>query len=328
MVQQSPLTEIDWDDLRYFLALARQGSLSGAARALHTTQPTMGRRLVALEQRLATQLFQRMPLGLVLTEAGHAILAHAAAMEEEALAASRLIAGRTAGLSGRIRMTTTEWIGRHILSPLVAQFCSRHPDVTIEMTVDANLLNIARRDADIAIRMQRFDQENIVQRKVADAPFDLFASPSYLARARQPDFERRGVGSALVLPEQALGGMLGEAAWVQRHLGEAKVAFRSDSRECQGAVAAAGAGLVVLPTFLGANWPGLVSVAAPEPVPGKEVWLGLHGDSRHILRVRALADHLSADLQHLRPLKAVDPVAGGKEAQSGETGALVVALPD
>lgn len=286
---------MDWDDLRYFLALARQGSLSGAARILQTTQPTMGRRLVVLEQKLDARLFERRPNGLVLTETGHAILDYAAMMEEAALAATRVASGRTAGLSGHIRITATEWFGTRVLGPILGEFCAEHPEIAVELITDSRLLNLTRREADLAFRLRRFDQDGLIQRKVANVPFGLYATSAYIERCGQPDFERHGAGSALVLPNEALA----DIAWVKDVLGAAKVSYRSNSREGQAAAAAAGAGIVLLPLQLGALWPSLIKLAVPKPVPDRSVWLGFHADSRTVPRIRAIADFVIAELKCL-----------------------------
>ena len=296
-------TTVDWDDLRYFLALARQGSLSGAARALQTTQPTMGRRLVALELKLDARLFERQPNGLVLTEAGSSILDYAAMMEEAALAATRVASGRTAGLSGHVRVTATEWFGTRVLSPILGAFCAQHPDISVELITDSRLLSLTRREADLAFRLRRFDQDGLIQRKVADVPFGLYASAGYIERCGLPDFERHGAGTSLVLPNEALA----DIAWVQDVLGAAKVAYRSNSREGQAAAAAAGAGVVLLPLYLGASWPSLIKLEVPTPVPDRSVWLGLHADSRTVPRIRASADFIIAELERHRLTRAPAP---------------------
>lgn len=290
-----PRTTVDWDDLRYFLALARQGSLSGAARVLQTTQPTMGRRLAALEHKLDARLFERRPNGLMLTEAGHSILDHAAAMEEAAFAATRLASGQTSGLRGHVRITATEWFGTRLLSPLLGAFCAEHRDISVELITDSRLLSLTRREADLAFRLRRFDQDGLIQRKVVDVPFGLYATPAYVERCGLPDFGRQGAGTALVLPNEALA----DITWVQDVLGAARVAYRSNSREGQAAAAAAGAGVVLLPTYLSMSWPELVELEVPVPVPPRSVWLGLHADSRTVPRVRALADFI---IEGLHPL--------------------------
>jgi DNA-binding transcriptional LysR family regulator len=288
--------------------LAREGSLSGAARVLQTTQPTMGRRLDAFEVKLGAQLFRRTSSGLVLTEAGDAVLGHAKRMEDAAVAAERVVMGRDSGLRGTVRVTSPEWYGSRVLSTLLSGFCIRHPEITIELVTDALPLNLARREVDLAIRFRRFDQDGLLQRKVGETPFGLYAAPAYLARKGDPDFEQAGLGTDLVVMSETLSGMVAETEWIRERLGSARVAFRSNSRDAQAAAAAAGVGLACLASDLGDGWPGLVRLTAPEPVPTREVWLGMHRDMRAVPRVRALADFLADGLR--RP--ASDPAAADR----------------
>jgi DNA-binding transcriptional LysR family regulator len=291
---------IDWDDLRYFLALARKGSLSGAARDLKTTQPTMGRRLAAFEAKLGALLFHRTPTGLRLTEAGDAILHFAVTMDEAAIAAERVAMGRDAGLQGTVRVTAPNFFGPHILSEHIGRFCSEHPTIAVDLITDARLANLARREADMAFRLRRFEQDDIYQTKVGELPFALYAAPSYLQRCGPPDFERGGAGSDTVVMDQTAIEPIAETFWLNETLPHAKARFRSNNRDGQAAAAAAGAGLVCLPCRLGDVWPGLTRIDTPTPVPAREVWLGMHADTRKVPRVRALADYLVACLRVTR----------------------------
>jgi DNA-binding transcriptional LysR family regulator len=282
---------IAWDDLRYFLALARAGSLSGAARSLRTTQPTMGRRLAAFEARLGTRLFERTATGLRPTESGNSVLDYAIAMEEAALAAERVAVGRDSGLSGTVRVSAPNFFGPRVLAAHMGQFCAEHPSITVDLVTDARLASLSRREADMAFRLKRFEQEDLYQRKVSELLFGLYAAPAYLARCGAPDFERGGMGAELVVMETGVEPVA-ETAWWSATLPRANVKFRSNNRDAQAAAASAGAGLICAPRLLGDAWPGLVRLDTPTPVPAREVWLGMHADTRKTPRVRALADYL------------------------------------
>src|SRR5689334_22633648 len=125
---------MEWSDLRIFLAIARSGTLAAAGKSVGLIQPTMGRRLRALEGALGQTLFQRSPDGFVLTDDGQAILGSAERMEEEALAVTRAIAG--GGLSGDLRLASSDWFGAHVLAPLLAAFTQAHPGITVELLTD------------------------------------------------------------------------------------------------------------------------------------------------------------------------------------------------
>jgi DNA-binding transcriptional LysR family regulator len=290
---------VEWEDLRYFLAAARHGSLSGAARSLRTTQPTMGRRLENFEKRMGAQLFQRMPAGLLLTEAGRLILPHAERMEDIALAAERAVTGRDAGLTGTVRISAPEWFAIRILAPLLGAFCTAHAAITVELTADARLVNLMRRETDLAFRFQEFTQDGIYQRKVSELPFGLYAAPDYLKKYGEPDFARRGLGSMLLTVGHQLGEIVAETDWIDAMLGEARIVCRSESRESLAAAAVSGGGLVCLPDALAARWPSLVRVETTTPIPARQIWLGVHADSRSIPRVRVLADALVNGLRML-----------------------------
>ena len=141
---------LDWDDVRVFLAIARQGTLGAAARQAGQTQPTMGRRLRALEQALGHTLFQRGAEGFVLTDEGQAVLAHAERMEEEALALGRELAGAEALLEGMLRLSCSDWFGVTVLAPVLAEFAAAQPRVVVELLTDARLYSLPRREAPLA----------------------------------------------------------------------------------------------------------------------------------------------------------------------------------
>ncbi|WP_206734370.1 LysR family transcriptional regulator [Bradyrhizobium zhanjiangense] len=294
------LPAIEWDDLRYFLTLAREKSLSGAARSLGTTQPTMSRRLELFEKKLGAVLFQRRPSGLELTDTGRQILDYADRMEDAALAAERIATGSSAGLSGTIRVTSAEWLGARVLSPLLAEFCTLHPEMNIELVTDTEALSLTRRETDIAVRFGRFEQEGLMQRKIGSLPFGLYAAPGYLKAKGLPDFRQGGAGATVIAMNAALAESVAETKWLRHHLAHAHIAFRSNSRDGQAAAAVAGAGLVCLPARLAGAYPQLRAIETPAPVPSRDVWLGFHRDTRGIPRVRGVVDFLAERTRRLR----------------------------
>ena len=180
---------LDWTALRDFLAVAETGSLSRAARRLGVSQPTLTRRMAALEERLRTELFRRTPRGVELTEAGESILPAARQMEQEAHAVELAISGRDAALAGLVRVTATEGLGIHWLTPALAEFQLAHPAIEIQLLLQNQVLNLLQREADIAVRLSRPLQSDLVARKVGELAFGLYASREYLD-------ERRAAGDA------------------------------------------------------------------------------------------------------------------------------------
>jgi molybdate transport repressor ModE-like protein len=175
----------DWDDYRVFLAIARHGTLSEAARQLGVSQPTMGRRLQALEAALAHPLFQRTADGYVLTGEGQAVLAHIEQMEEQATAVERKLAGESE-LEGLVRVSTVEWFGAHVLAPVFAGVRTAHPGLVIELITETRLVSLARRDADLVFRFRAFEEMDVVQKRAVDLDFGVYASQGYLERAGAP----------------------------------------------------------------------------------------------------------------------------------------------
>src|SRR5258708_11206357 len=150
------MAQMEWSDLRIFLAIAREGTLGAAARKLGLSQPTVGRRLRALERSIGQTLFQRTGDGFVLTDEGSTVLSHAERIEEEALAFQRQLAGRERRLDGTLRVSSSDWFGAHMLTPILAAFAIAQPRVVVELLTDARLYTLPRRPAPIAFLILPF----------------------------------------------------------------------------------------------------------------------------------------------------------------------------
>lgn len=284
--------DLDWDDFRVFLAIARYGRLSEAARRLGLSQPTMGRRLQALEQALDHPLFQRTADGYVLTGEGQSILASVEGMEEHAIAVERRLAGESE-LEGLVRISTTEWFGAHLLAPALADMRTDYPGLVIELVAETRLVSLARREADLGFRFREFDEPDIVQRRVADLAFGAYASQAYLGRRGPPG---DGGGHTLVTMDTGFGG-LADVGWLGERLPRAVVGLRANSRDVQARLCAAGAGIAVLPRAVGDATHGLVLLDLGDAPPGRTVWAGYHKDLKRSPRVRAV---LAWTLRRLR----------------------------
>ena len=275
---------MEWSDIRIFLAIARARSLNGAARLTGQSQPTMGRRLKALEHAVGHALFQRGAEGFLLTDEGAALLAHAERMEEEAIGFERELAGHGEALEGQLRVSSSDWFGVHMLTPVFAEFVKAHAQVTIELVTDARLLNLARREADLAFRIQPFAEPDVIQRRLMTVPYGLYA-----AKGSPRTLPREGKGCALITLDASYRDFP-DARWLKQVLPQARVAFTSNSREAQARMCAEGVGLAVLPRPLGDAIPGLRLVKVDAPPPGRDVWVGFHRDLRRLRRLRALVD--------------------------------------
>ncbi len=302
-----------WDDLRYFLAVARAGSLSAAARELGVAQPTVGRRITAFEQRLGARLFLAKPTGQTLSATGRRMLAHAEQMEHAALAAERVALGRDSGLTGRVVLTASEWLICSVLGPLFAPFMSAHPALEIELLAEPRHLDLLRREADIAVRPSEFPQQDIVQRKLGRVGFGLYASDAYLARRGAPDFGQQCEGHTLIAMSEALG-KIPDVEWLPPLVARARVVMRSNGREPMATLAAAGIGMTCLPRFIGDATHGLRLLPTPAPAPERQLWLGVHRDARAVPRIKACVAFLVENVQRLQaalnPLQSPGPSAG------------------
>lgn len=275
-----PSTPLEWSDLPVFLAIAREGTLGAAARKLGQSQPTMGRRLRALEEATGTALFQRTADGFVLTDEGAVMLRHAERMEAEAQALSRELAGNEQRLEGMLRLTCSDWFGRIVLAPMLATFHRRHPGVVVETLTDPRIYSLARREADLVLRIAPFDEPEVIARRLMTVPYALYAPA---------DFGPLGDSVPVLVMDTGFGGMP-DVGWLMQSLPGARIVARSNSREMQAQLCALGTGLAVLPRPLGAATPGLVEVDLGSTPPSRETWLGYHRDLKRLPRLRALVD--------------------------------------
>jgi DNA-binding transcriptional LysR family regulator len=275
---------MDWSDLRIFLAIARTGTLGAAARSLHQSQPTMGRRLRVLETAVGHALFQRTAEGFVLTDEGNAVLEHAERMEEEVLAFQRRLAGADVQLEGMLRLSSSDWFGTYMLAPVLAEFSEHHPKVCVELLSDARLYSLPRRETDIAFRIKAFEEPEVISRRLVHISYALYASAGAAT-----SLTGGGTGMRLITMDTAFAEMP-DALWLKRVLPEAQVVMRSNSRLVQAEFCRQGSGLAVLPRPLGDRIPGIVPIDMDEAPPGRDTYLGYHRDLRRLSRLRTLLD--------------------------------------
>jgi DNA-binding transcriptional LysR family regulator len=287
---------VDWDDLKIPLAVARHGSLNAAARALSTTQPTVSRRLDGLERRIGVKLFERAARGLSPTPLCAALIESLSQMEEGALSVERRLAARDPGLQGTITLTSLAWLGEDVLAPLLASFCARNKLVTINMINDPRRFNLSRGEADIALRIGSFDQEDLVERKVADVSYGLYAARSYLNRHGRPNFEKGCAGHLVVSLVDSPVKVL-HIEWLKAIAPHARWVLQTNGLHSHVAVAEAGEAMAVLPRVQGDRRPSLLRLEAPLPEPYQPVKLGVHAEMRDVPRIRALIKFLVYELK-------------------------------
>ena len=261
---------MEWSDVRIFLAIARAGTLGAAARNLGQTQPTMGRRLKALETALGRKLFQRTRDGFVLTDEGLLMMGHAERMEEEALTLERQLVGSETELEGALRLSSSDWFGLHVLAPILADFSRAHPRVVVELLTESRFSNLSRREADMVFRIQPFTEPEVVSRKFVHITYGLYARGGNAV----PTFGD-GRGFRVVTMDEAYAGMP-DVTWLHECFPNAEVAMRSNNREVQAALCAAGVGMAVLPNMLAAKIKHLKRIDRDRQPPGRDTWVGYH----------------------------------------------------
>ncbi|WP_342620971.1 LysR family transcriptional regulator [Rhodoferax sp. GW822-FHT02A01] len=168
---------MDWDNLRVFMTIAREGTLGAAARALGQTQPTMGRRLKSLEKTVGHVLFQRTQFGFVPTDEGQALLLRAERMEAEAIAAERELSGAEALLSGLLRVSCSDWFGNLLLTPVIAEFSQLYPGIVVELLTEPRLYSLPHREADCVMRILPFQDPDVVSRKLLQTEYAVYGVP-------------------------------------------------------------------------------------------------------------------------------------------------------
>jgi DNA-binding transcriptional LysR family regulator len=290
----------DWNDLRYFLACARAGSLAGAGRLLKVDQSTVGRRLGALEEALGARLFERTPEGFTLTSTGARLLETAQAVEQSAIDLERRATGADARLEGVVRVATSETLAATFLVGQLAALHDAHPDIEVQLVTGTTSLNLLKREADIALRVgQKPTQQSLVVRRLGAIAWGVFATASYLER--RPLEAGGGVrfdGHDLVVLDDELA-QIPPARWLAERSAGARVALRTNSILSAAAAVRGGWGLGTLPAFCRGGAPELV-LAYPELITPTDVWLIVHPDLQHTGRVRAVLDHLARAMERAR----------------------------
>ena len=284
-----------WDDVQVFLAASRERTLSGAARVLGIDHVTVGRRIAALERQLGAKLLNRTPDGLVTTNAGAAIVGQCEAMVTAAESLERLVAGQDTRAAGVIRLTATEALTHKFLVPLLAELNESHPEIQFELTTGIRKLDIARREADIALRVSvtRPGDSGLICRKVGDIGFTLYASNKYLSKVGRPE---RGHG----LGGYDLVTYLGQTwprSMGQLFMGEstagARFTLRSNDQFALLRATAAGCGISELPCYYGDECAEIVRVWPEEEPALRTAWLVTHEDLRRATRIRVVSSAIA-----------------------------------
>jgi DNA-binding transcriptional LysR family regulator len=290
---------IDWDDVRYFLAVARAGSVRAAAERLGVNHATILRRIAQLEERLGTHLFEKLPSGYRLTEAGEEVRELANQMEASSHQLETRVFGRDQSVRGLLRVTMTPILATHLLMPDLADFARLHPDIEMEILSSGELANLTNRDADVAIRVV-YDRKTLPPILHGLKGPELFGGV-YMSRDRltawragAPDTIHWIVIGIHGIPDWASGG----------EVRTTEVQFRTTDAEAQIAAAQQGIGITTLPCFVGDADPLLVRVPGTDRHMYGTLWHLTQGETRKTKRVRLFTEFVSRRLAAYAPLLA------------------------
>ena len=278
---------MDWDNLRYFLELARAGTLAAAARRLAVEHTTVSRRIQALEKQMGAALFAREAGGHRLTEAGRQLLPVVEAMESAVMGAERAAPASHEGPSGLVRVGATEGFGTLILAPHLAQLTRKHPHLSIDLLALPRMLHLSRREADIVISLERPTRGSVIVSRLSDYSLYLYGQREYLARkplvATREDLRHHAFVSYV---DDLL--FTKELQFLDQLYQPERFALRSTSITAQYEAVRAGAGLAVLPAFLADRDPVLARVLPAEARFTRTFWMSMPAESKHLARMQAV----------------------------------------
>jgi len=287
---------MDWRALQDVVTVAETGSLSAAARRLNVSQPTVGRRIEQLEEQLGTLLFNRTARGLILTKVGEGILSHARQMEEGALAIERIATGANQELQGNVRISLIEDLGIQWIPQKLNDFHKEYPQLVIEVNIDNRNVDLLRREADIAIRLARPEQADVICRKVGMLYFGLYASQSYLDEHGIPE-HRRDLKDHFHVGFDDEMGHTPLIKKLESLFDPVHIRHRSNSHMEMVEATRAGLGCTAICCFIGDTHPDLQRVLINEIDYAREIWLVTHAEINSSARIRAVFDFLGKALE-------------------------------
>ena len=291
----------NWDDIRFFLELARESSLSATARRLKVDHSTVARRISALERHLGVKLFDRLPRGYMLTGDGRQLLAAAEKMEAEALALQRQ-ASSTVALHGRVRISAPPSLAQHFLAPRFAAFRARYPDVQIDLRGDTHQADLHRHEADLALRKSSPAARSLVARRLGAIGYGLYGARRYVATVKPKDWDFIGYNDSLAFIDQQ--------RWMMQQTRGKPLVFIANDLTSLYHAARAGIGLTMLPHYIGGADSLLKRVPVESAPADWEILLVVHPDLRRTPRVRVVMDFLIELFERERQL-----LQGGEPAK-------------
>ena len=286
-------TSFDWEDLRVFLALARHGSLSAAARTLGVNHATVARRIRAFEQDVGERLVERRPDGYTLTPAGMHAMTVISDMEAAAQTIGR---GSPAGAPvGLVRVNASPALAHGFLALRLASIIARYPALDIDLATDIRAVSLERHEADIAIRLSRPADGDVIARPLATIGYGFYGTPAACARIELGD-------APVFIGFDEADAHVPEASWLARQYPRARLAFRASNQFAQAMAARSGIGIALLPHYIGRTEPELQPCALSATPPDRDAWLVLRQRDRKSPAIRAVADHIVVLFDEARTL--------------------------
>lgn len=271
---------LDWEDLRHFAALAREHTLSAAARALGVDHATVARRVAALEAATALKLVDRRARSYSLTKDGQRIAMIVTRMEEAAFAVERAAQAVKPGIDGEVSISAPPSLSNVLIAPRLILLRQQHPRLRVRLIGEKRSASLNRREADVALRLTRPDEPGLIARKIGSFGFDLYGAPTYLKETPPHAY-------AFIADDQSMEDSP-QQKWLKLVAGNNDIVLRTSDLENQAAAARTGIGLAVLPDFLGDPDPMLVRCPVPHKPISRDIWLLVHRDLRHAPAVRAI----------------------------------------
>lgn len=275
----------DWEDLHHFVTLAREGTLSAAARSLGVDHATVARRVAALEESTGLKLVDRRSRVTLLTADGKRIAEVATPMEEAAFAVGRAAQATKPGLDGDVTISAPPNFASSVIAPQLVRLRSQHPGIRIKLIGEKRRASLGRREADVALRLMRPVEASLFVRKLGSFGFSLYGSPAYLEKTAPHALAFIGYDASMATSPQEV--------WLRGIIGEREVVLRTNDLETQVAAARSGLGVAALPHYLGDSDPGLKRFAVAQKPLSRDVWLAVHRDLRQVPAVRAVMEFLA-----------------------------------
>lgn len=279
---------MNWDDLRLFLAVAREGSISGGARQLGIQHSTVSRRLRALETELGVRLIERKKSGYELTVGGENLKSAARKIEHEVLEVDGTLRGKDARLTGELRVSAINNMASTVLMPMFASFSKRYPDVDLHVMVSNKYASLSEREADIAIRLTNTPMETLIGKQLVTVASTVYGSHAYIARLHAEGGKPKWLGVECCGFHQS---------WTKNTCGGQHHNFYVDDTLLTISALRQGLGVAYLPCFMGDSDPGLERYCSPDPKLDLGLWLLFHPDLKRTARVVAFRDHMADEIK-------------------------------